>query len=217
MSTDAWESLVEKTTSCSVSDVLMKQGKRQFMLQRLRQVGTKRVTGKALTISRRPLGSGAAGSALANSMMLQTIAEAPEGTVLVFDSPGVEAALWGGLLAATAVQLRLGGVVSDGPVRDPDEIAELGCPCFCTGAVPAGQAGLLELAFIGEPLQCGGVMVHTGDYVLGDASGVVVIPAGSEESTLRDAAEVEERDQQAMRMLRQGKSLLEVMQALGRA
>ena len=209
--------LVAKTTSCSVSDVLMKQGRRQFMLQRLRQVGTRRVAGPALTIRRRTAGSGAPGSALPNMRMLEAIAQAPEGTVLVFDWPGTEAALWGGLLAAAAVQGKLGGVVSDGPVRDPDEIAELGCPCFCTGAVPAGQAGILELASIGEPLECGGVTVRTGDFVLGDASGVVVIPKGMEDAVLREAAAVEDRDQAAMAMLKQGTGLLDVMKALGRA
>lgn len=217
MSGAGWQALVARTTSCSVSDVLMKQGRRQFMLQRLRQVGNKRVSGPALTISRRPAGSGAPDSALPNLKMLQAIAEAPAGTVLVFNSPGTDAALWGGLLAATAVQRQLGGVVSDGPVRDPDEIAELGCPCFCTGAVPAGQAGILELASIGQPVECAGVTVRTGDYVLGDASGVVVIPAGMEEAVLREAISVEDRDRAAMAMLREGKGLLEVMQALGRA
>lgn len=217
MSGEGWQSLVARTSSCSVSDVLMKQGRRQFMAQRLRQVGSKRVAGPALTISRRPAGSGAPGSALPNLKMLQAIAEAPAGTVLVFDAPGTEAALWGGLLAATAVQRQLGGVVSDGPVRDPDEIAELGCACFCTGSVPAGQAGILELASIGGSLECAGVTVRTGDYVLGDASGVVVIPAGMEEAVLRDAVSVEDRDRAAMAMLREGKGLLEVMQALGRA
>jgi 4-hydroxy-4-methyl-2-oxoglutarate aldolase len=209
--------MAAKTTSCSISDVLMKQGKRQFMAQRLRQVGTRRVAGPALTISRRRVGSGQPGSALPNMRLLEAIASAPEGTVLVFDWPGAEAALWGGLLAAAAVQGKLGGVISDGPVRDPDEIAEMGCPCFCTGAVPAGQAGILELASIGEPLECGGVPVNTGDFILGDASGVVVIPAGLEESVLREAASVEDRDQAAMAMLKQGKGLLEVMKALGRA
>jgi regulator of RNase E activity RraA len=217
MSGEGWQALVAKTTSCSVSDVLMKQGRRQFMSQRLRQVGSGRVFGPALTISRRPAGSAGSSPALPNMKMLQAIAEAPAGTVLVFDAPGAEAALWGGLLAATAVQRRLGGVVADGPVRDPDEIAELGCACFCTGAVPAGQAGILELAAVGEPLACAGVTVRTGDYVLGDASGVVVIPAGMEEAVLREAVTVEDRDRAAMAMLREGKGLLEVMQALGRA
>lgn len=209
--------LAAKTTSCSVSDVLMKQGRRQFMLQRLRQVGNKRVAGPALTVSRRPAGRGAPGTALPNLRLLEAIQGAAPGAVLVFDWPGAEAALWGGLLAAAAMQGGLGGVISDGPVRDPDEIESLGCACFCTGAVPAGQAGILELASVGEPLECGGVTVRTGDFVLGDASGVVVIPSGMEEAVLRDAAAVEDRDQAAMAMLQSGKPLLDVMKALGRA
>lgn len=212
----AWSELSERTTACSVSDALMKRALRQFMLQRLRQLGTARVAGTALTISRRRKGTGTT-PALPNALMLQAVEEAAPGTVLVFDWPGEEASLWGGLLAAAAVQRGLGGVVADGPVRDPDEIAQLRCPCFSTGAVPAGQAGILELASIGEPLDCAGVRVHTGDFVLGDASGVVVIPAGLENDILTEAAEIEARDQQAMAMLQEGRTLTDVMKALGRA
>lgn len=216
MSAPDWRALVSQATSSSISDVLVKRGRRQFMLQRLRQVGTARLEGVALTIRRRKAGS-AGSPALPNAKLLEAIESAPAGTVLVCDWPGDEAALWGGLLAAAGVARQLGGVVADGPVRDPDEIAELGFPCFSTGAVPAGQAGILELASIGEPLDCGGVRVNSGDYVVGDASGVVVIPAGMESEVIAEAVTVEERDQSAMAMLKQGRTLTEVMKALGRA
>ncbi|WP_077001171.1 RraA family protein [Variovorax sp. KK3] len=209
--------LLARVTTSSVSDALMKRGQRQFMSQRIRGIGTLRVAGPAVTARREPIAA-ASGPVLPNARLIALIEEAADGSVLVFNGdPAHQAALWGGLMAAAAVARGLGGVVADGPVRDPDEIAELGCACFCTGAVPAGQAGILGLTGIGVPVQCGGITVHEGDFVLGDASGVVVIPQGMEASVLDEAAEIEARDQSAMKLLKQGLGLGEVMRQLGRA
>ena len=209
--------LVERATTSSVCDALMKRGLKQFMRQRIRPLGNSRVAGPALTMERVALNAPGR-TARPNAEFVAAIESASEGTVLVFNGdPDHEASLWGGLLAAAAVQRRLGGVVADGPVRDPNEIVELGCDCFCTGSVSAGQAGILMLGSIGEPVECGGVRVRSGDFVFGDVSGVVVIPQGLEQEILEEAVVIEERDQAAMRLIREGRSLTETMKALGRA
>ena len=210
--------LLDRTTTSAVSDVLMKRGIRSFMRQRIRPLGEQRVAGPALTVERLALASIEPNKRLPNAAFMQAVESAPAGTVLVFNGdPDAEAALWGGLLAAAAVQRGLGGIIADGPVRDPGEIVELGCPCFCTGSVSAGQAGILALASIGQPLLCGGVLVHPGDFVFADVSGVVVIPKGIEAEVLAEAVDVEANDQAATKMIRDGKSLTETMKQLGRA
>lgn len=216
MTAPALDALVAQVTASSACDALMKRGERRFMHSRIRPLARSRVAGPALTVERVPA-AGHAGPTRPNADFLAAVESAPAGTVLVFNgTTGVEAALWGGLLAMVAAKRGLGGVVADGPVRDPGEITDVGCACFCTGAVPAGQAGLLVLASIGEPIACGGVAVRTGDFVLGDDSGVVVIPRGDEHAILAEAAVIERRDQAAMAMLRDGRSLTETMRALGR-
>ena len=211
------DELLAQVTTCSVSDALMRRGKRQFMAQRIRPIGSSKVAGRAITARREPIRSASA-PVLPNMQLINMIENATSNNVLVFNGdPNDQAALWGGLMAAASVQRGIGGVVADGPVRDPDEIEELGCSCFCTGAVAAGQAGILALTGINVPVQCGGVTVHEGDFILGDASGVVVIPQGQEMSVLEEAAEIEQRDQSAMSLLKEGLSLREVMQKLGRA
>ncbi|MBV7484627.1 RraA family protein [Bordetella sp. BOR01] len=218
MNEQPWIAMLEQVTTSSVSDALMKRGLRQFMHQRIKPLGVPRIAGRALTVERLPIGSGKS-PVLPNSLLIDAIEQANEGTVLVFNAVRAEdeAALWGGLMATAAVQAGLGGIVADGPVRDPDEIKELGCACYCTGAVPAGQAGILELTGVKVPLRCGGVLVHSGDFILGDASGVVVIPSGLEDAVLQEAAEIEHRDQLAATRLKQGARLSQVMQSLGRA
>ncbi|GIK88233.1 MAG: hypothetical protein BroJett026_37140 [Betaproteobacteria bacterium] len=210
--------LVARTATSAVCDALVKRGLRhQFMKQRVRQLGALRVAGPALTIERVPLPLVPAESRMPNSAMLEAIHGAAPGTVLVFNDPHDEAALFGGLMAAAAVQRSLGGIVADGPVRDPAEIIEVGCPCFCTGSVAAGQAGILALKSIGEALECGGVRVSPGDFLLGDTSGVVVIPQAVVDEVLNAAVEIEDGDQAALRSIREGRDFLEAMRALGRA
>jgi 4-hydroxy-4-methyl-2-oxoglutarate aldolase len=214
----ALRELIELTTTCAVCDVLMKRDLRLFMRQRIRQLGTLKVAGPALTIERPAIARAPRVNAKPNRLLMETIESAAAGTVLVMATDSeLEAALWGGLLAAAAAARDLGGVVCDGPVRDPDEIVEVGCPAFATGAVPAGAAGILTLGAIGEPLLCGGIPVHSGDLVFGDGNGVVVIPQGIEREVLEAAVEVERGDQEAMQRIRAGAGLLETMRALNRA
>jgi 4-hydroxy-4-methyl-2-oxoglutarate aldolase len=142
--------------------------------------------------------------------------------VVLNGDPEHEAALWGGLLAAAAVRRGLGGVVADGPVRDLPETIETKLPLFGTGSIPPGQAGILTLGAINEPLASpytkspGCTTMHPGDFVYGDANGVVVIPAGLEAEVLREAVAVEARDQEATKRILAGASLQETMKALGR-
>lgn len=210
--------LLARTTTSAVCDVLVQRGLRnQFMRQRVRQLGAQVVAGPALTVERLPAASVPASERMPNSALLAAINDAPAGTVFVFNDPQDEAALWGGLMAAAAAQRKLGGVVADGPVRDPGEIVEVGCPCFCTGSVPAGQAGILALRSIRSAIDCGGVRVAPGDFVFGDVSGVVVIPQNLVDDVLPAAVAIEEGDQAALRMIRKGRSFMETMKALGRA
>lgn len=79
------------------------------------------------------------------------------------------------------------GIVLDGPIRDSDAAAEFPYPIFATGATSAGpyKNGPGE---VNVPISCGGVCVHPGDIILGDADGVLVIP-------LADAPQILEKAQ----------------------
>ncbi len=210
--------LLAKTTTSAACDVLMRRGMRQFMRSRIRPLDPGiRLAGPAVTVRRRPVALVPRGDPKPRDPYVETIASAAPGSVMVVVSDAEqEAALWGGLLAAAGVHGRLGGVVADGPVRDPNEILGLKFPVFCTGTVPAGGAGILTHGAVNEPVSCGGVGVHPGDFVYGDCNGVVVIPAGLELEVLRDAVTVETRDQEAAKRILAGAGLLETMRALGR-
>jgi 4-hydroxy-4-methyl-2-oxoglutarate aldolase len=210
------EKLVSQATTSSICDVLMKRGLRNFMSQRIRALvpGTT-IWGPVRTLRRDPVGTAVTG---AGNLLMTAIDTSPAGTILVFNGhDDHEAALWGGLMAAAAKARGLCGIVADGPVRDRNEIIELNQPCFCTGTVPAGQAGILRAVALDERIDCGGVAVASGDFLVGDDDGVVVIPGRQEVEILEEAVAIERSDGDAARQLLAGADLMDVMRATGRA
>lgn len=112
------------------------------------------------------------------------------GDVLVATVTGpTECGFWGELLTAAALSHGGTGVILDGFTRDSQAIRELGFPLFARGCSPLDSKGRADVVAYGDPIDCGGVRVHTGDYVFGDADGVIVIPADEVDAVLAAASE----------------------------
>jgi len=112
----------------------------------------------------------------------ELIEQAPPGAVLVVSGGGiVDCALLGGNLCRCALERELAGAVVDGAIRDVAEIEELRFPVFAAGVVPT-RPSADDLGRIGVPVPCGSLTVEPGDFVCGDADGVVVVPAAEWES-----------------------------------
>jgi RraA family protein len=112
-----------------------------------------------------------------NLMIHVALSLAQAGDVIVVDGAGdLTQAMVGGLMRTTALVKQLGGFVIDGAVRDIAEFAEGGVPCYAKGAVHRGPSkdGPGE---VNVPIACAGMMVAPGDLMLGDADGVIAIPA----------------------------------------
>ena len=67
------------------------------------------------------------------------------------------------------------GFVTDGPVRDYDGIVPVGLPVWCTGITPASPY-MSGPGAVGFAVQIGGQQVETGDMIVADRDGVVVVP-----------------------------------------
>lgn len=67
------------------------------------------------------------------------------------------------------------GFVTDGPMRDYEGLLKVALPTWCTGLIPSspvsGGPGR-----IGLPIQIGGREIETGDMIVADRDGVVVVP-----------------------------------------
>jgi 5-oxopent-3-ene-1,2,5-tricarboxylate decarboxylase/2-hydroxyhepta-2,4-diene-1,7-dioate isomerase len=132
---------------------------------------------------------------------------APE-EVLVIDARGeAGAGTIGDVLATRALVRGAAGIVTDGGLRDSAGVAALDLPTYYR-APHAATLGLLHHPLeTNVPIACARVLVMPGDVVVGDAEGVVVVPAALAEDVAREAAEQEEREAWALERVRAGESV----------
>lgn len=155
----------KKFQSAILCDVFGRRGTLNARVQGLNP--TMQVAGPAYTVEVRP------GD---NLMFHVALALAQPGDVIIVDGKGDDTcALFGELMVAQAEAAGLGGFVVDAACRDTDTLANGKFPIFAAGRNPCGPTKGLN-GTIGKPVSVAGVPVQSGDLVLGDADGVVVIP-----------------------------------------
>jgi regulator of RNase E activity RraA len=147
-----------------LADVAGRRGAMHGRIQALRP--RMKVAGTAFTVEVRP------GD---NLMIHAAMSLAKPGDVLVIDGKAdLTSALMGTIMMTACKQLGIAGVVVDGAVRDTLEIDEMDFPVFAAGFNPNGPTKNCQ-GRIGHPVTVGGVTVHPGDFIIGDADGVTVI------------------------------------------
>jgi len=141
---------------------------------------------------------------------VEAIDIAKEGDVLVIYNENKDIACWGGLATWSSLNKGIAGVVIEGAVRDIDEVENLGLPIYTSNTVPnAGDPkGFGE---INAEITCGGQTVKPGDYIVGDESGVVVIPAERAYELARRAKEVYKTEKRLFDEIKRGGTLSEIM------
>lgn len=111
--------------------------------------------------------------------ILATLHRAQPDEVIVITNRTFEVALLGDLIATEAHRKGLTGFVVDGLVRDSATLREIGLPVFCRGTLPLGPLKLpATLKGIGQSnvvVTLGGARVSPGDWVFGDADGVIFL------------------------------------------
>ena len=102
----------------------------------------------------------------------------PAGAVFVIDSrKDARAASAGGILVSRLMKRGVAGIVTDGGFRDSPEIARLAIPAYHSRPAAPTNLSLHHAIDIDVPVGCGDAPVYPGDVIVGDAEGVVVIPA----------------------------------------
>src|SRR5690606_10222599 len=122
---------------------------------------------------------------------------------------------WGELLSTAAAVRGAAGALMDGCVRDTRAIRDMGFPVFHGGIAPLDSKGRGVVSAIDVPIECGGVEVHSGDLVFGDADGVVVVPREVEDEVLRLAHEKVSGERNTLADLKAGRSLADVFARYG--
>lgn len=110
-----------------------------------------------------------------NLMLHAAIHEAPEGSVIVVDGVDSNFAVAGGNVCAVAKKRGIAGFIIDGVIRDIAEIREIQFPVFARGVVPV-PGGKKVVTEVNPSITCGGAEVDTGDIVIADEDGIIVLP-----------------------------------------
>lgn len=144
---------------------------------------------------------------------VEAIDKAKEGDVIVIDAGGVGPAIWGELATYSAVQKNIAGVVINGAIRDVSEVKVLNFPAFVKIIMPTAYEpkGLGE---IDVPINVGGVRIYSGDWIVGDDDGVVVIPKEKVVEMGNRAMDVLERENRIRKEIKEGSTLSKVMELL---
>jgi regulator of RNase E activity RraA len=165
-----------------------------------------RVAGTALTVQV----PGAEGSVLPFAL-----AHARKGDVLVVDRCGDrQHACLGGLVAYAAMKIGIAAIIIDGFATDIDELREHGVPVWARGlsantGKPMGLSGT-----VGTPVSCGGVTVRTGDAILADQNGILVLDPDDIEEVAGRAAAMPAMEARMRARIDAGASLYDILQEM---
>ncbi len=188
-----------KVSTCNISDAMHRGGAIPDLYS---IVPGKHLVGRAVTVRTYP-GDWA--------KPVEAIDQAGPGDVLVIDAGGRPPAIWGELATESCLQRGIAGVVIDGAIRDVDAIRALGFPAFARMASPNAwePKGFGE---IGTPIHIAGVPVAPGDWIIGDDSGLVCVPAERAVETANRALDVLEGENRVRQEIRAGSTLSQVIE-----
>lgn len=175
--------ILEKTSTASIATLLFKRGLRNQVIQGVARLNpaSKRMVGPVFTLRYIP-----AREDLNPIEVFQdpehpqrkAVEQIPEGHVLVMDSRQDASAASAGYILVTRLEVRgCAGVVTDGGLRDADEIASLDIPSFCKRPSAPTNLTKHQAMDLNVPIGCGGAAVFPGDIAVGDGDGVIIVPA----------------------------------------
>jgi 4-hydroxy-4-methyl-2-oxoglutarate aldolase len=145
-----------------------------------------KVCGKAFTVDL-PAGE--------NKTLFEAINEAGEDDILVISVKNeTNYAFAGDFIIGMMQTLGIRGVVADGVIRDLQGVLELDYPVFCLGTTMAAGKKNIR-GSIKSTISCGGSVVRHGDYIVGDADGVIVVPYDQAAQVIQAASAKLEQDQ----------------------
>lgn len=156
------------------------------------------------------------GPACDNLWLHRAIYAAPNGAVLVHACGAYhEAGYWGGIMANAARSCGLAGFVTEGGVRDSEELRKLDWPVFAANVCIQGTSKRPDGAgSIGQSAVIGGVSVQTGDLVVADADGVVVIARADARRVITAGIQRDKDELAIVERLANGERTLDIYQLL---
>ncbi|MGJ7499896.1 ribonuclease activity regulator RraA [Variovorax sp. ZT5P49] len=203
-----------KVSTATLCTALFKRGLRNQFIQDVRPLnaGLPNMVGEAFTLRYMPAREDLNPISVfldRNHPQRQAVEQCPEGAVLVIDSrKDARAASAGGILVTRLMKRGVAGVVTDGGFRDSPDIAKLGFPAYHQRASAPTNLTLHQAIDINVPIGCGDAPVFPGDVIVGDAEGVIVIPAHMADEVAAEATEMTVFEDFVQDMVLEGRSIL---------
>ncbi len=143
-------------------------------------------------------------------LVARAVMQARAGDIMVVDAGGcVEAGFIGDILVAGFVAQGGAGIVCDGAVRDLSYLRSLDLPLYIRGAHASGVGRRLLGLDLNIPVRIADVTVLPGDILMGDAEGVLVIPADLAETVAEEALATDAKEAFIREKLAQGVPITE--------
>jgi 4-hydroxy-4-methyl-2-oxoglutarate aldolase len=134
--------------------------------------------------------------------------DVPPGAVVVLDNGGrTDCTVWGDILTAMAADRGVGGTVIDGVCRDVQRALGTGYAIYSRGRFMRTGKDRVEVSDVNRPVTVGGVQVRPGDLLLGDADGVLAVPAELVDRVLEVCTVISEREEGILADVLAGRSL----------
>jgi 4-hydroxy-4-methyl-2-oxoglutarate aldolase len=201
-----------KLDTCAVSDGMDRLGLKGATFGIRPMWDCPKIVGRAVTMKIKPVGLEKPKQHLGTA----AIVAAHPGDIIVIDNGGrPDTSCWGGLLSLAAKTKGVSGVVIDGAARDIDESRDVGFAVYARAAIPMTARNRVMQESFNQEIQFAGAQVHPGDLVIADGSGIVFIPRAKEEEVLKEAEAVAATETRMAEGIRQGLSVLEVLEKLG--
>ncbi|RZL96113.1 MAG: RraA family protein [Variovorax sp.] len=201
---DALVEAFKALDSASVSDAMDKLGLEAGCHGVKPVVTGVKFAGRAFTVKYRACG------AVERGTVGDFLDDVPAGHVIVIDNAGrTDCTVWGDIMTTLASRMGVAGTVIDGVCRDVPKIRELAYPVFSRDYYMMTGKDRVELEALNVPVNVANRQVRPGDIVLGDDSGVVVVPASRAEEVLTIARDIEHTEQEILKRIAKGQTLRE--------
>lgn len=161
------------------------------------------ICGPALTVQMIPITG-----ATVDSRSYDYMDSAELGQVVVLSvPPSITSAVFGGLLANASKAQNVAGVVTNGRVRDVQDLSVMNFPAFASGTSVHGALGSTAIGGVNCPIVVGGCVVRHNDIIRGDINGVLVIPAERAQDVATRGEIIEDQDRKIVEALNEGEPL----------
>ena len=208
-------SCLKNLSSCVISDAMDKIGLKSVMNSSIRPIKSGiTIAGQVVTVKSIKKEKIIESDYSKYTNILNEVTDGTEpGKIIIIDADGdTECASWGGNRSLAAKLRKIGGVIIDGAARDYKEITEMDFPVFCKNTIPPKSKDRLITIDYNVPVVCGGILIHPGDFIIGDDDGVVVIPANRISEILVLAEEIENKERKIVEYLKAGHKFSEAVE-----